>query len=306
MQPVVSGYGHPLYAEAFSTLGTPVELPGCGGWLLRRPIPGTDLHDAMGCYPLFSCRDWSRLPDDLSGLEHELVAVAAVLDPFGDYREADLRRCFPDLLIPFKQHFVVDLSRPQPAALSPHHRRYARRSLREVQVELSPDPPAMIEDWVGLYENLMNRHAISGVLEFSRASFAQQLRVPGMVTFRAVCQGATVGMLLWYVQGPVAYYHLGAFSPLGYRLRASFALFWTAIQHFGAERLQWLDLGAGAGVREGGDDGLSRFKRGWSSLTRTAYFCGRIFDREAYDRIVRDQGLPATRYFPAYRRGEFS
>jgi hypothetical protein len=65
-----------------------------------------------------------------------------------------------------------------------------------------------------------------------------------------------------------------------------------------------IDHGAGAGINSDGNDGLSQLKRGWSSETRTAYFCGRIFNRKVYGEIVRASGAPATDYFPAYRKGE--
>jgi len=123
--------------------------------------------------------------------------------------------------------------------------------------------------------------------------------------FRAVHEERTVGMLLWYIQEEVGYYHLGAYSPVGYNLRASFALFWFAIEYFATNGLRWLNLGAGAGVRGDGMDGLSRFKHGWSTGTQTAYFCGRIFDRARYLEIVRVKGISTTDYFPAYRKDEF-
>ena len=40
-------------------------MPGCGGSILERPIGALPDRDAMGCYPLFACQDWSRLADDL-------------------------------------------------------------------------------------------------------------------------------------------------------------------------------------------------------------------------------------------------
>ena len=123
--------------------------------------------------------------------------------------------------------------------------------------------------------------------------------------FRAGHEERTVGMLLWYIQEEVGYYHLVAYSPVGYNLHASFALFWFAIEYFAANGLRWLNLGAGAGVRGDGTDGLSRFKHVWSTGTKTAYFCGRIFDRARYSEIVRAKGISATDYFPAYRNGEF-
>ena len=112
-------------------------------------------------------------------------------------------------------------------------------------------------------------------------------------------------MTLWYVQNGVAYYHLGACTDEGYHLRATFALFRKALDHFAACGLTHANLGAGAGICTSPDDGLSRFKRGWSTTVRTAYLCGRIFDCEKYDQLTRMRGVGSNNYFPAYRWGEF-
>jgi hypothetical protein len=112
-------------------------------------------------------------------------------------------------------------------------------------------------------------------------------------------------MTWWFVCGGVGYYHLGAYSDAGYELRASFGLFSRAIELFRANGLRWLDLGAGAGLANDAQDGLSRFKSGWSNATRTAYLCGRIFDHGRYADIVTARGGATTDYFPAYRAGEF-
>jgi hypothetical protein len=287
--------------------GTPLELGRCGGWILKRQIPGFSYYDAMGCYPLFACRDWSELYADLEDIGHEngLVSLSLVTDPFGDYDPAYLRRCFKNVVIPFKEHFIIDLSHPMDTFVCSHHRRYARKALRQVHVEKCEDPAQFINEWVDLYAALIERHNIAGILAFSELAFKKQLNVPGIVVFRAVYEETTVAMLLWYVQGEVGYYHLGASSDLGYELQASFALFWSAIEYFAANGLRWLNLGAGAGVSSDGTDGLSQFKRGWSTGTRTAYFCGRIFDHAKYSEIVQAKGIPATDYFPAYRQGEF-
>src|SRR5262249_47210850 len=102
-----------------------------------------------------------------------------------------------------------------------------------------------------------------------------------------------------------AYYHLGAYSDTGYDLGASFALFEYSIEYFSQSGMKWLSLGAGAGTAANADSGLSRFKAGGSNGTRTAYLCGRIFDRSKYQDIVTTRNVPMTDYFPAYRLGEF-
>ena len=300
----MSGYMHAGYAQALAEFGTPRELPQSRGWILECPIPGFHDHDARGCYPLFACQDWSQLHIDLENLGTRLVSLALVTDPFGEYNPAYLHQCFRDVVFPYKEHHVIDLERPMRSFVSRHHARNVRKALQAIDVERCRDPAQFADKWGELYANLMRRHNITGMSAFSRNSLVRQLQVPGIVGFRAVHRGATVGMVLWYVQGQVGYYHLAAYSDLGYELRASFALFAHAIEYF-APRLRWLNLGAGAGVRGGGTDGLTRFKSGWATGTRTAYFCGRIFDHARYAGIAKATGVSGTDYFPIYRKGEF-
>ena len=301
----MNGYLHPIYANSLIAFGSPRELPRSRGWLLERQIHGHAEHDAMGVYPLFACQDWSNLHVDLDEIKHDLISLALITDPFGDYDESYLRRCFRDVVFPFKEHFVVDLNRPIGTVVGHHHRRNIKKVLDQICVERCAKPAGHLEEWCSLYTNLIQRYQITGIAAFSRDAFAKQLHVPGMVAFRASHKGVTVGMLLWYIYGSVGYYHLGAYSELGYEMRASFGLFSFAIEYFAAHGLRWLNLGAGAGVKGDSTDGLSRFKRGWSTGTRTVYFCGRIFNQARYTEIVKASGLASTTYFPAYRRGEF-
>jgi hypothetical protein len=107
----MQGYGHPAYAASLSEFGKPRHLQRSNGWLLERPIRDCGSRDAMGCYPLFVCSDWSRLGADLENIGEDLICVALVTDPLGEYDVSYLRECFPDVTIPFKEHFIVDLSR---------------------------------------------------------------------------------------------------------------------------------------------------------------------------------------------------
>jgi hypothetical protein len=206
---------------------------------------------------------------------------------------------------PFKEHFIADLRQPINNIASKQRRKRARQSLRRVSVEISSDPLRFLDEWVGdLYATLVEKHRLQGIKAFSREAFAKQLSVPGVVMFRAINQDITVGADVWYVQGEVAYGHLAAYNPEGYRLRASYALLWSAIEYF-VDKVRWLSLGAGAGIEGNDTDGLTLFKRGWSTATRTAYFCGRILNERAYREIVKATNTSSTEYFPAYREGEF-
>jgi hypothetical protein len=89
----------------------------------------------------------------------------------------------------------------------------------------------------------------------------------------------------------------------GYRLRAAYALYWSAINHF-AHRLRWLDFGGVPGSRDDAESGLAQFKRGWANTTRWSYFCGRILDPASYNDIVSKNGIEGA-HFPAYRAGDF-
>jgi hypothetical protein len=301
----MAGYLHKDYANSLAEFGSLIKLPRCRGWILKRQIPDISYCDAMGCYPFFACRDWSQLHADIEDLRNDVICLSLVTDPFGDYDETYLHRCFEDVVTPFKKHYIIDLNRPMETYVSDHHQRYSRKALQDLYVERCQNPTEFIDDWAKLYKNLIDRHNIKGITAFSKSSFAKQLRVPGIVVFRAAVEGTTIGMLLWYVRNGVGYYHLGAYSNRGYEMRASFALFRFAIEYFTKDNLQWINLGAGAGVERNSEDGLSRFKRGWSTGTLTAYFCGRIFNHRVYESIVAKKGVADTNYFPEYRRGEF-
>jgi hypothetical protein len=242
------------------------------------------------------------LEADLEGLRG-LVSVGLVTDPFGAYQPAFLKRCFPDVMIPFKEHFVADLSRNREEIVGAHHRRQIRIALRSVEAEFCSDPASLGEEWVALYGNLIGRRSIAGVAAFPPASLIRQLEAPGLQVVRAILHGKTIGMLLWMIHNRIAYGHLMGYSELGYKHRASYALLWESYGRLQEQGVRWVNLGGVPGVSPGAaDPELSAFKRGWSTETRTAYFCGRVLDREAYEALtVRFHAAP-NGFFPAYRR----
>ena len=299
-----SGYAHCGYARSLAEFGEPLVLPRSGGWLLRRAIPGAaGAYDAMGPYPLFSCRDGAALAADVEELDGQLVSVSLVADPFGGLAETDLRRAFHQVL-PFKTHFVADLSQPVEEFASASHRSFGRRALRQMTVEVCPDPLVELDAWCRLYDHLIARHGLTGIKRFSRRAFAQQPALPGMVMFRARVDDRVIGLDLWYVHGNVATGHLVAISDEGYALRASYGLKLYLLEYFSG-RVRYANLGGGAGLDGDRSDGLSAFKRGWSNATRTAYFCARVCDAARYEALARARGAEVSSYFPAYRQGEF-
>lgn len=302
---MITGYLHPLYAKSLSDYGVPLYLEKCGGWVIKRRIPGFLQDDAMWTYPIFTCMDWSKLQEDFDLVSDTLVSLSAVTDPFGTFSYEDLRVVFPDVCLPFKDHFVVDLEKSPRSFVNAHHRRNSDTAMRNISVLISTEPSGWLDEWDKLYSCLVARHQIKGIARFSKTIFKTQLSVPGMVAFKAMSLGECVGMLLFFTQNNIAYYHLGAYSDLGYKQKASFALFWSAIEYFADHRMKWMSLGAGAGSQNDGSDGLTRFKRGWATGTRTVYFCGKIFDHRKYTEITSSKNYPAENFFPAYRFGDF-
>jgi hypothetical protein len=294
---LVSGYGDFRYAQSLAEFGELRALPQSEGWLLERPVPGGSAHDLMGPYPLFACANWAGLPADVEALENRAVSVVLVADPLGEADEGDLERAFPDLMRPYKRHHVLDLD--QPGRLPEHHRRHIRRAAAAVDVDVCADPTLLLDDWARLYAGLAERHGLEGIRAFSRAAFARQLALPGLVAVRAERDGSTVGMALWLVDPPTAHYHLAAYSPEGYEVSASYAIFDHALRHLRAQGVRSVDLGGSPDA--GSANGLERFKRGWASGERTAYLCGRVLDRAAYDRLAAGH---AADWFPAYRAAE--
>jgi hypothetical protein len=289
---LVSGYSGFRYVESLAEFGTPRRLPLCDGWLLERPVRD-GARDLMGSYPLFACRDWTGLADDLESLERQAVSVMLVPDPLAEPPEAELRRAFPDLMREFNRHRLRDLERPwQPPS---HHRRHIRRAAAALEVEVCDEPADHLEDWTRLYAALVARHDLVGIRAFSRASFERQLALPGMVAVRAEREGRTVGMLLWLADPPIAHYHLAAYSAEGYEVSASYALFDLGLRHLRDRAVRLVDLGGAP------SEGLARFKSGWANDERTSYLCGRVLDRPAYERLARGHG---DRWFPAYRAGD--
>lgn len=299
------GYSAEEYARSLVHIGEPVQLPRSGGWVLVRKLPGRSLYDAVGCYPVFSCRHWEAISEDLQELSSDIICLSVVTDSANDVSPAVLMRSFPDVCYRYKDHYFADLTRPLNTFVSHHHRRNARQALKSLRIERLEVPANHLSSWVDMYDALVHRHRIVGAAAFSRESFDHQLRVPGLRAYAAFVGDEIVGMILWMVDDQTAYYHLAAYSDAGYKQKASFGLFDYCLTAFSEEGIHRAALGGGAGTFAS-SDGLTRFKQGWSNETRPTYFCGRIVDHDRYAQLVAQSGTETDSYFPAYRAPRLS
>lgn len=291
-----TGYASREYAQSLESPDRIIDLPSSGGLLIREPIGETGLSDARGCYPVFSCGQWGGLRNDIASLGRSLVSVRLVTDPLAGIDLRELSEAFT-FVRPFKRHFVVEGGRQ---TMSPHHAREVRRAIARVRIERVLDPETRATQWERLYRGLCLRRKITGPAAFARESLGAQLSLPGMYVYAAICKGSVCGMALWYRNGPHAYYHLAASDGEGLRMSAAYALVRYAIDDLFQEGVKKLCLGAGAGVTER-DDGLSRFKSGWSSSVEPTYFCGSVLNTEVYRDLAGSSG-EESEYFPGYRQ----
>jgi len=296
------GYLHPLYAESFSEFGTPLYLPESKGWLIKRQIPDTPHFDAMGCYPLFLCKNWNNLRKDIDNLEGELVSIALVIDPFASIKTGELSDVFP-ICNKFKDHYITDLTLPLGSSVHKKTRHHARRALQDISIEHCEDPGKYLVEWISLYDCLIERHTITGIRAFSKHSFEQLFRTPGLEMFIARLGKKIVGAELFIVIGDVVYAHLAAYNKLGYEYNASYALSWIAL-HYYSKKFHLLDQGSGTGLQQQ-EDGLTKYKKRWTTETLPTYFCGRVLHNEIYEDLTKHLGSTGVDYFPAYRYGEF-
>ena len=298
------GYGDPAYAASLSEFGTPRELPHSGAWVLEREVPGSDAHDAMGCYPLFSCRSWVDLPSDIDGLRGHLLSLVVVTDPFAPEAPEALAAAGPAVLRPFKDHQIIDLTLPMDRIGQRSRRRSAARALRRLDVAVNAPTPALAAQWVELYAQLVERHGIRGISAFSPDSLTAQLAVPGAALLTASRDGTLLAAQVCLPQGDAVHCHLAASTEAGYQAGAPAALDLLAVEHY-RDSHHWLDLGGGAGTEPDPTDGLSRYKASWATETRPTWLAGFILDAEGYATAVRANGSGESAYFPAYRAGEF-
>jgi hypothetical protein len=292
-----------MYAQVFKDFATPRALSRCGGWILERQTPSLHYRDAMGCYPLFACSDWSQLSADIDSLDRELVSITLVTDPFGSFQQEDLLNAF-DGVKQFKAHLITDLKEFPKVLPGGTTRRNVSKALANLDLALCPKPNLYIDEWNALYAGLCKQHGIVGIRAFSKKSFESLFKVPGLTMLRASHQNITVGLHLWMTSGNVAYGHLGATSQLGNKFKAAYALYWFAINTF-REQFDWLDLGSATGLQDNQVNGLLNFKRRWATGTRPVYLCSRILNQDKYVELSQKTQQQHSNYFPAYRSGEF-
>jgi Acetyltransferase (GNAT) domain len=299
----MTGYRSREYARSLGGWGEVLALDGCGGHVLLRQVRNSVWRDGTGCYPIFSCRRWSALEDDVKQLPPDLISLTLVTDPFCPLAEPELRQIFR-VVRPMGEHYIVDLPSLSAGWPSRHHRRKLREVPPDVEIAIVDDPPALLDDWSALYDTLSQRHGIRGIRRFSPAIFGAQLDVPGAVIFAAWLSDRLLGMDWYFQDGERVFAHLSAYSEEGYRCSVSYPMMAAAIDHF-KTRASALDLGGTPSVSASDSGGLIAFKAGWATRALPSYLCGVDLLPDEYERLSGGRFSSEGNFFPYYRRDEY-
>lgn len=285
------------YARSLRHMGEALYVSEWDAAVLVRPISDSWL-DAAGCYPLAVLARDADLEAGLERLLKEhLVSVVLVVDDFFRPPLDGLAAAF-DFVRPLKTHYVLD-QRKGPVRYSRNHRYKINRALKTVRIETF-DLSDRLEDWRALYGSLTKRHDLTGTHDFPDSYHAALAETGGVTAVGAFIDDALVSCHIWVRHERHAHSHLVASSPEGYAARAAYAVNDASIRHFAD--CDTINFGGGAGVADDPEDGLARFKKGFSNTTAPSYLCGKVLDPAAYDRLSADAGAASgTAFFPRYR-----
>lgn len=286
------------YGSSLVHIGEPIHVPEWGTTVLKRAC-GMGHHDAIGTYPIAVLEPKCDLAAGLDRLSRMgLVSVVLVIENVLRPELRDLERTF-DFARPFKRHYLFD--RTVSAAYSNRHHRYeVRRAARKVRVERL-DLTAHLGQWSRLYRALVVRRGLADTFHaFPDRHHEVLARLEGVVAVGAFVEGRLVSCHLWVCHDGHAMSHLAASNEEGYASGAAYAVNDGSIELLAQCRI--LNFGGAAGADDD-ENGLARFKRGFSNTTAPSYLCGKILAAASYAELSRQAGVPTSApYFPAYRQ----
>lgn len=286
-------YASHEYAKAFAQNLEFIYLEEAKIFVVKRPIPGTSFHDAVGCYPLSPISETGDLDKDFSTLKkHNIISLVLVADTFFSPAQERLRDFF-DHVVEFKEHYLCNLSENN--EYSSHHRYEVKRALKSLEVR-KIDFKDFIEEWIKLYQNLIDKHEIKGIQAFSREYFLE-LQNTNPLMFGAFIDETLVSSHLWFEYSGYGYSHLAASNEIGYKLSAAYPVIDASLKYFRESGVKMVDLGGDSGITDTKGK-LTFFKKGFSNMSKFCYLCGKIIDKSIYDQLSLNLD---TKYFPAYR-----
>lgn len=302
------GYNSLLYAKSFEGVGKLISSKHGDISLLERDIPGTNEKDLISLYPLNTSPEGfytssEGFYDDLRDKDH--VSATLILSPLFDlpYGVSDLKERDWDIIKDYKEHYIVDLSKPIWMA-SDHWDKVRTFAKTGYEVSMRVLYPHNVVDYARrfhkLYQTLVKKRGIEGVTNFSEQSIIRQFQVPGLLVFEVLDErGDPMAIRTFYLDGQDnCYFHLGAASHKAFAKAPghSQAIHYEAITYLKQLGLSKLVLGS---IPDVGGEGLRSFKQGFSNMeTKTNLIVMKVLNQDIYDKLVSSRN---TEYVPPYR-----
>lgn len=285
-------YATELYANSLSHWGKPLYVPSWDTYVICRSLPN-DCFDVYGTYPLTILKPNVPLAQGLDFLKSKgAISLTLVLD---DFHRPDLKSFQGDfsLVNPYKNHFLYTPHAGQ--NFTPHHRYEIKKATAQLDVQVF-SLKDHLNEWLALYENLIAHRELKGVQAFDANHAVCLSDLSGVVAVGAWHHGNLVSAHIWVHHEKRVHSHLAASNARGYELGAAYAVNAFSLNYFQDSTL--VNLGGSAGVGE--QDGLYRFKKGFSNAHALSHICGAILDQDAYKKL--SEKLPESSFFPRYRQ----
>ncbi len=207
---------------------------------------------------------------------------------------------------------VLDLSQPETAwGIRKGHKSAIKKATREgVEVSRSTATGASLEQFQRLYAGTMERNNAGQMWRFENDYFEQCRECLGdarVSLFSACYESETIASCMILHAYQTAYYHFAASNETAFELGANHFLLYRVAEWCRAQGFHWFFLGGGYSA----EDGVYRFKAGFTSKRATLYSYTRIHNTEEYARLCElradwdlEHNRPGTQstFFPAYRR----
>jgi hypothetical protein len=300
-------YRSKQYADCFLDLGESYRLANTDSYLIKKPFKD-GYYDLYSPYPILDFHKKQAfshidLISDISSIsDGNILAATIITNPLLKWEEipvGDDPWCW-SYCKKYKTHYYIDFKND--LDLPTNHKRNIKKALNklEIRINLTKTPDQKAESFTSMYKNLVEKHSISGFADFSDDYFRQLFKVPGILLAEAFCKGSDepCGQITYLLDGDYAYYHLAAYNSQGYANNASFGIMYSMINYFKELGISKLLLGSYPGNIETEDNGLLRFKRGFSNSSRQNFILGKILNKSKYNEF--SQGKSGE-FFPLYR-----
>lgn len=244
--------------------------------------------------------DTGRLSQDLEEFRSKFQCFFGVLNPWVQSCEG-LDKF--DVVLEYKDHFFCDLGINDIwRILSDNHKRLIKKALKLAKIARISNSGDIEKIWLELYNHLIAKRQISGISRFTPQILKNFIRLPQSAIYAATIENQICGITIFCFDERIVYYHLAAYSDIGYDHSVSYGIFWQAIQDFKKDGFKVLHLGGVPGVYAS-SSGLYKFKKGFSSGLKKTHFIGKILNRDQFNETLKKSGTVGVfDFFPPYRK----